>query len=440
MTRLSLTAIVLAISAVTLAQAQGPECSGSIKPISQGDLEAIKNCKVFTGSILIDATQEAFLTLNGVEEITGDLIVQSSVDLKSFSAPQLKVVRGELKLQNHTILERADLPALVEAKGLTLAILPGLQIIQFPSGLNKVESVRIEDTRAPAVTGLGPETMDTFILTNNNYMRQFDLSTVKQMTGTLFITSNGQGLDFGATNLATLRSATFRNLAQLNLPVLTTVAADISFHQNEFTKLSLDGLEMIGGTMTLANNDRLTETSFKSLFKIGGALSIGNNTQLKAIDGFSKLSEVDGTIDLAGAFDLYAMPAIQDIRGGMRLQTSSSVFPCSELEKKLKGDNIVKGNTWNCASSLEESQMAPTLGQESSPSAGQAKIGTGSTGNMGSSGSGSAGSSSSSSGSGSNGSSANIAGSDLDQTTSVATQLQGSWLAFAMGIAVTFWF
>ncbi|KAI7870660.1 hypothetical protein BDF14DRAFT_1873856 [Spinellus fusiger] len=401
MTRFTLPAIVAAISMVALAQAQDGACSGSINPVSQADLEAIKGCRIFNGSIIIDASKEAFLALNGVEEITGDLTVQGSSDLKSFGAPQLKSVGGELKITNNTVLERADFPGLTQAKTLILAILPGLQVIQFPSVLSKVSSARIEDTRAPTILGFSPEVMDSFTLTNNNYMKQFDLSSVKDMTGTLFVTSNGQGLDFGATNLLSVRSATFRNLAHLTMPQLQRVTGELSFHQNDFDSLALDNLETIGGTVTLANNNRLVETSFKNLAQIGGALSVGNNTQLKTIDGFTKLARVDGTIDMAGAFDTYKLPSIQDVRGGMRVQTSSGTFPCSDLEKQMKTDNVVKGTIWNCASSMSESQMIPTLGQEVDGVPGQSYS---------SGGSGSSSSGSSSSGSGSSSSSGSSSG------------------------------
>lgn len=157
--------------------------------------------------------------------------------------------------------------------------------------------------------------------------------------------------------------ATFLNVAQIDMPALTNVKSDISFHENELTVLNLDRVELIGGTMTIANNNKLTETSFKNLTRIDGALSIGNNTQLTSIDGFPKLAEIHGTVDLAGGFNVYNLPVLQDVRGGMRLQTTSSQLGCSDIERKLKGDNIVKGNTWSCTASMQESNMVPTVGQ-----------------------------------------------------------------------------
>jgi hypothetical protein len=147
------------------------------------------------------------------------------------------------------------------------------------------------------------------------------------------------------------------------MPGLTSVKDDISFHENEFASLNLDKLANIGGTMTVANNNKLTEMSFKNLTIITGALSIGNNSQLASVEGFPVLSEIHGMADLAGSFDIYHLPALQDVRGGMRLQTTSPKLGCSEIERKLKGENIVKGNTWSCSASMQESNMIPTVGQ-----------------------------------------------------------------------------
>lgn len=168
-----------------------------------------------------------------------------------------------------------------------------------------------------------------------------------------------------AKQLTSLQSATFRDLAEVHLPVLAHVTSDISFHQNEFSSLALDNVEDIGGTLTIANNDHLTETSFKALNLIGGALSVGNNTQLASLGGYPKLNAVHGTVDLAGNFDSYEFPVLQDIRGGMRVQTTSTQFPCPEVEKKLKMTSVVKGNVWSCKSGMDASKMEPTIGQGS---------------------------------------------------------------------------
>lgn len=220
------------------------------------------------------------------------------------------------------------------------------------------------------------------------------------------------------------------------MPALTIVQSDISFHDNEFSTLALDKLERIGGTVTIVNNNKLTETSFKSLAVVNGALSIGNNTQLPTIDGFPVLSEIHGTADLAGSFSEYKLPALKDVRGGMRLQTTSNKVGCSDLERKLKGENIAKGNTWSCSASMQESELIPTVGQNPDlPS-------TGTTSGGGSSNAGkSSGKSGSNSGGVSNGNSGSSGSGNMETSGSSKVVVQGSTLlAFVTGIVYVFGF
>ncbi|CAO3654530.1 unnamed protein product [Mucor fragilis] len=373
MARFSLTTIVLAtlFTAVLGAEESVAQsdvkveagCEKNFKVMAQADLDTIKTCKIFKGTIDIDHMTATQLKMEGVEQLIGDLVMNGNADLEKFSAPELQKVDGSIKIENHTILNKVEFPKLTEAKTFSMAVLPALEVINFPAGLTKVNSMRIEDTRAPKVDGFRPETIESFTLLSNNYMKSFDFNSVKEVTGDMLVLGNNKLMTFEANQLDSLKMATFLNVAQIDMPALTNVKSDISFHENELTVLNLDRVELIGGTMTIANNNKLTETSFKNLTRIDGALSIGNNTQLTSIDGFPKLAEIHGTVDLAGGFNVYNLPVLQDVRGGMRLQTTSSQLGCSDIERKLKGDNIVKGNTWSCTASMQESNMVPTVGQ-----------------------------------------------------------------------------
>ncbi|KAI8343213.1 hypothetical protein BC941DRAFT_465379 [Chlamydoabsidia padenii] len=364
MTRITISAAIMMMVLGTITQAASL-CEKDLKVSTQSDLDSIKSCKLYTGTITIDSSSAGELALAGVEEINGGLLLSGNLDLRTFQAPDLAKVKGELRVVNHTVLGKLQLPKLVETNTLMLSVLPALEEIDFPAGLTKVDDAHIEDTHAPAVSGFKPEQIRSFTLISNNYLRQFDFSSVKDVLGSLHVASNGNGLDFQANQLMSMQTGDFRHVAQLNLPMLNRVTGDIMFHENGFSQLQVDQLESVKGSLTIANNNQLTMTSFQHLGKVGGAFSIGNNTQLAAIDGFPALTEVDGTVDIAGNVEKYALPVLEDVRGGMRLQTTSSKILCSDLEKKMKTENVVKGTTWSCDASLAESQLQPTLGQDS---------------------------------------------------------------------------
>ncbi|ORY89880.1 hypothetical protein BCR43DRAFT_539255 [Syncephalastrum racemosum] len=408
----NLTALIAILASLAALGQAADSCSKDVKVSSQGDLDAIKSCKEYKGTITIDNTPLEQLRLEGVQTLQGDLLVQKNEALRSFSAPQLQAVQGHLKIHTQVQMNKLDMPALTEAKQLTLAVLPVLEHIQFPAKLTKVEDVRIEDIRASGIDGFEPASLNSLTLTENSYIKSFKLS-VQELLGSLYVTANGHDLAFEAPELTSVQNATFRDLASLSMPKLTQVSSDISFHQNAFDKLNLDSVQLIGGTLSIANNDKLTETSLKSVERIGGALSIGNNTQLTAISGFPKLSEVDGTVDVAGGFDQYELPQLQDVRGGMRIQTTSSRFPCPDTEKKLKMTNVVKGSIWSCQSSMNANDLSPTVGQPKGGSiSGGSNGGPNSNNSKGSS---------------------NTNQSALSSASSLSAH--GSWLALAAGIA-----
>ncbi|KAI8988147.1 hypothetical protein BDF20DRAFT_308337 [Mycotypha africana] len=363
-------------------------CERNLKVTNQSDLDAISNCATFKGNIEINGLSAVpNLHLNGVEHIIGDLVLTNNNDLVSFEAAALTKVEGALRIENHILLNQVQLPHLKAARLVSFSVLPALDVIAFPSGLTHVEQMKVEDTRAPTVHGFLADRVGTFMLLNNNYMKSFDFNSVKDVTGEMLIMGNNHALTFQANQLAKIQKATFFNLYQLDMPALTEVQNDISFHENDFLSLNMDSVENIGGTMTIANNNKLKETSFKKLHLINGALSIGNNTQLTAIDGFPALKAVHGTIDLAGGFSKYHIPSLQDVRGGMRLQTTSSQFGCADIERKLRGENVVKGTTWSCTASMQETNLVPTMGQ--SPNSGnnnnkQPALATGNNNNKGS--------------------------------------------------------
>ncbi|KAI9490842.1 hypothetical protein BDB00DRAFT_836313 [Zychaea mexicana] len=420
-------AMVLISMAIMAAQAQQPAqqqpksvCNQDITGTGQGDLDAIRGCKQFYGSITMDSPPVDRLTLDGVEQITGNVLIKGSSSLRSFSAPNLKSVQGALTIREHTALQQLDLPVLQEATSLTLGVLPELEKIDFPAGLSKVQDLTIEDTRASVIGGLKLDSLNKFTLTENNLMNSFDFP-VKEVTGELYVVGNGNNMEFKASELASLQTGTFRNLGTINLSGLSHVVSDISFHQNEFTSLHLDNLQDIGGTVTIANNNKLSETSMKQLSLIGGALSVGNNTQLTSISGYPKLSAVHGTVDLAGGFDTYELPALQDVRGGMRIQTTSAKFPCPDAEKKFKASSVVKGSIWGCKSNMDANNMDPTIGQGGGGSAG------GPTGGM-----------TNKKQNGKSGSSDSTIAQSGATTTATVSMIQGAYLAVAAGLAFTF--
>jgi hypothetical protein len=147
----------------------------------------------------------------------------------------------------------------------------------------------------------------------------------------------------------------------INIQSLNECSQDLSFNQNNMQQMSADALTSVGGSLILVDNNELGKISMQKLSLVGGAFSIGNNTHLLTIDGFPALQQVKGSIELSGAFDKIDIPVLQDVRGGMRLQTTSRSFQCSEVDKLRT--SVIKGASFACQSELSPDQLSSIGGQ-----------------------------------------------------------------------------
>ena len=102
-------------------------------------------------------------------------------------------------------------------------------------------------------------------------------------------------------------------MAGINLDGLKQVGGDISFISNKFSELNLKEVSEIEGTLTITNNNELSKLGLPKLRRLGGALSLGHNSQLGSIEAFPELEEVDGTLDIVGAFDEVKLPKLSDV-------------------------------------------------------------------------------------------------------------------------------
>ncbi|KAI8142767.1 hypothetical protein BJV82DRAFT_713880 [Fennellomyces sp. T-0311] len=333
-------------------------CSGDIKVTSQGDLDAIKSCKQYQGNIFIEGVGANRLDLKGVQSLTGDLIVKNNNALTSLDLDALKIVDGQLKLENNKILSKFLVTSLTGVRSFEAAVQPALSAIAFPAGLTQADRFMVSDTTATRIDGLKMQKVGNMIIDNNIYLKSVDLSNTTEIAGGLTVSANSPSLNLDLKSLSGVKDASFRNLAGINLDGLKGVSGDISFISNTFQELKLKEASEIAGTLTITNNDRLTKLTLPKLHRLGGALSLGQNKELAVIEAFPELEEVDGTLDITGTFDEVKLPKLSDVRGGLNVQTSSSKFSCNDMSKLKNG--VIKGNSFLCKSAVAKPKPGMT--------------------------------------------------------------------------------
>ncbi|KAG2194421.1 hypothetical protein INT47_003132 [Mucor saturninus] len=324
-------------------------CQGDMTITSQNDMDQIRNCKTYSGNILIDNTAASDLRMNGVELLEGDLMVTNNNGLQGFGLPKLQGINGQLKFANNKLLSSIDVKQLYAIRSLEVSVHPALNELKFAAGLSQAEKIIIADTTCTRIDGFKMTTSKDIEISNNIYLKSLSFANMSSV-GNILISANSPALILDLNTVSGLREGSFRNLAGIELTSLQKVSGDISFISNTFQSLDLPAAVDIIGTLTLTDNINLNNLSMSKLGHLGGALSVVGNNQLSSVNAFPSLQQVDGTLDLSGNFDEVQFPVLADVRGGLNVQTSSNVFACDDMNRLKAG--VIKGNSFVCKSAV----------------------------------------------------------------------------------------
>lgn len=375
--------------------AYSASCSGDIKVTSQGDLESLSTCKKYQGTITVDHTAINKISFTGVEALSGDLIIKDNDALSSLDLGSLKIVDGQVKLENNKVMNKFSAKSLTGVRSFEIAVHPALSTLAFSAGLDQADRFIVSDTTTTRIDGLKFSKVSELVIDNNIYLKSVDFGNMTEVSSSLKVSANSPSLNLDVStsanscmnmltslciqlkNIKKLKDAAFRNLAGVALDSLKQVSGDISFISNTFGELSLPEISDVAGTLTITSNSQLSKLGLPKLQRLGGALSVGNNNNLATIDAFPKLEEVDGTLDITGNFDEVQLPKLADVseygitgmiiilikhciqvRGGLNVQTSSSKFSCNDMSKLKNG--VIKGNSFMCKAAVAKPKSGMT--------------------------------------------------------------------------------
>ena len=269
------------------------------------------SCTTYSGSVAIPsglsiasgADGHQSLNIDGVKKISGNLTVTNAINLSGLTLSALESLGG-FELGGLTVLTTLSCPRLTSVGTLNFTALPALQQLDFTTGLKQSTSVLITNTGLSSLGGIASlQQVDTFNVNNNQALTNITLN-VTSIKKSLDIEANDgfiSGLSTSFPSLQTAQNMTFRNCSDVQLPSLANVTQDLGFYGNSFTSFAAPNLTTAGG-LIFVDNTALTNISIPQLTSINGTYQIANNTQLKQINGFTKLSVVTGALDFSGNF------------------------------------------------------------------------------------------------------------------------------------------
>ena len=273
--------------------------SGTAVVATADDLDSIRQCSNFKGNISIADGALTDVNLDGVQEITGDLFIADAGALTSVSSTTLETI-STLSLKNLTNLAVIRFPALNNITTLHLETLPKLDECVIATGL------MVRDVYAVIVLNVG--------LDNLNWLTW-------PVTRSMTIAANYK-------------------LTQWTVP---------------FSRISS------GSTYAISVNSALEDLNLSRLTTIDGSLEISNNLGRNLT--FQNLESINGYMRLAGAFKNITMPALKEINGAIRAESTKDgdiIAFCDWLTTKpqMQGHFDCTGNATNPAPISQTS--APT--------------------------------------------------------------------------------
>lgn len=331
-----------------------PKCFKSEYSIhTSGDLLAISDCTVLSGSIHITDYDSDYLSFGSIKEVKGDLSVKNASSLLKIEGISLKSVGGTFELNTLNSLTALSFPKLESVETMKWQVLPILTFVNFDSGIKSINSVIMSDTSLTGFGGFNVETLKILNINNNRFLEKIE-STVSEVTEELLISANARNLKVSLPNLTWVKTMTVKDTEEINLESLQIVEKSLDFSNNKFSTLNLPKLSSAGSTLSIINNKKLDDVNFDNLSEVGGGLMVIDNDKLKKINFFSALKTVGGAIEFHGDISENHFSNLKIIKGSAIMKSSSEEFDCTEWMKNEVG-KVVRGGKVECGSGKSQS-------------------------------------------------------------------------------------
>ncbi|KAJ5281482.1 Leucine rich repeat 5 [Penicillium angulare] len=310
---------------------------------TQTDASGISSCTSIDGDITIKESYSGSLDLGSIEKIDGTLTCVGGANVTGITAASLETITGNFTLKRLTTLTTLSFAKLSSVGAIDWEVLPGVNSLDFTTGITDVGDVNIIDTHLTSLDGITLKKVGQLDITENSYLKSCNISNLEYATGQINFQGNYDSLEIDLPNLTNGTSMTFRNISSINIPKLKTLTGQLGFWNTDFDVLYAPDLTETGDVV-FTGNTKLTNVSLPALKTVDGGISISRNDKLQEID-LPKLSTVSGAIDLTGNFYMLKFGSLTRVDGAFNVESSNGTFSCSDLKSEYKSD--VRGS-WTC--------------------------------------------------------------------------------------------
>jgi hypothetical protein len=342
-----------ALAAASTAYAAVCSISATTTIQNSGDATALASgCSTFSGSIAIATGTTDDIALDGLQQLSGNLVGTDNSNIKRISASDLETLDGELQLDGLTRLYNVDFPKLKTVDSIKWNALPNLQGIGFTATVEKAKKVDIQNTGLRNLKGINIQQVETFYIANNGYINEISMQ-LSNVTKALTFAENNENLKVDLPNLVWAANLTFRFCGSVSLPSLQGCNGSLGLYNNGFQSFSAPNLTTVGQALAIAKNENLSNITFPQLTKINDNLQIANNSALIEVTGFPELKSIGGAFDVSGNMSQIETPKLDDVKGAFNLQSTDNVTAACAFYKPLKDKKLIRG-AYFCRGKVED--------------------------------------------------------------------------------------
>jgi hypothetical protein len=233
--------------------------------------------------------------------ITGDLVADGAQNLHTLSASSLSSIGGTFKLNNLVFFTALAMDSLSDAGSLNFTMLPNLGALTFYSQVRSTSSISIVDTGLDSLKGIQVDTVGDFTVTANARLINFTMDSITNMTGTFYVSGAMTDVSVSFPNLVTATDLTFVDVQSISLPSLASVTDNLNVTSPYISNFSAPNM-ITGGSVSFQHGDKLNNISMPELKTLSEDLVISGNGLLEHINGFPKLSKIQGDLTLVGNY------------------------------------------------------------------------------------------------------------------------------------------
>ncbi|KAJ5143996.1 uncharacterized protein N7515_002783 [Penicillium bovifimosum] len=314
---------------------------GDTKIKTQSDADGINTCSTLKGDVTIDKSFSGDLQLNGIKKITGGLLCSGGANVSSITASSLTSIGKGFDLEGLTTLTLLEFAELDSVGSINWEALPKLQSLNFAKGVTQAGDVSIANTGLTDLNGISLKTVGTFSIQNNRDLKTIDINNLQNATNIISFSGNFDTLEINLPNLGTGTNMTFQNISSVSVPSLEKLTGQLGFWGTQFETFSAPNLTQTGD-LIFKDNSKLSNISMPVLKTVSGGFTIARDDKLSTIS-LPMLERVNGAIDFSGTFNKLSLGALKDVEGSFNMQSTRGNFSCDDL-RKLKSDNVIKGN------------------------------------------------------------------------------------------------